>query len=120
MKSLPGPGKGNRKKGPRSCLTYDERYFRALAEEKAKEFIGQFLQPILETYIALAGGGKMKGVKVDPATVRHAIDKFVKDPPRETPGAGELTVEDLMEELEREDAAIAEAEIVKEKEGGFG
>src|SRR5262245_41695443 len=67
-------GKGGKRKGA-GRPTKTKREIKKEAAIIAKEFIETHIQSFLKSYLKL-GTGK----KLDPATVRHAIDKFV--PPR--------------------------------------
>ena len=82
-KLSPGGQKGN--KGGRPSKSEIE--VRKLAADIAREYIEASIKPIMETWLSLAIGrvvermtseGKKEfRLEVDPATVRHAVDKLV-------------------------------------------
>ncbi|MBI4523934.1 MAG: hypothetical protein HY695_09010 [Deltaproteobacteria bacterium] len=54
-----------------------------LVVEEAKKILQTMLRDVLEEYGALAGARTRRKRKVDPATVRHFIDRFF--PPAKAP-----------------------------------
>lgn len=74
-----------------------------LAADSAKKYLEGKLKEILDTYLALATGkaiGK-KRRKLDPATTRHAVERFVGPAPRSLILDLQDTVESFFEEIEK-------------------
>lgn len=94
-----GGTKGN--KGGRP--TKLEQEVKRLAAEYAKKYIEDRLRPILDTYISLASGepcGKAR-CKLDPATCRHAVERFIGPAPRSLILDLQDSVESFFEQVEK-------------------
>ena len=73
-----------------------------LAVESDKKYLEDHLRPILDTYISLATGkpcGKAR-CKLDPATTRHAVERFIGPAPRSLILDLQDSVETFFDEVE--------------------
>jgi hypothetical protein len=101
----PGGKKGN--KGGRPTKIQQE--IKQVAAEIARQFIDDHVQDFLESYLALGKGTvierldkkgkKVRLIMLDPATVRHAIDKFVP-PIEKREHSGEVGVRPWMADVD--------------------
>jgi hypothetical protein len=81
--------KGGRRNPPGGRPTKEQQEIKKQAAEVAREFIETHVQKFLDSYLDLAAGkvierldkdgNVVKLVMLDPATVRHAIDKILPD-----------------------------------------
>lgn len=64
--------------------TKEKREVERLVAEMTKKYLENHLKPVLDTYISLASGEKVgkKHYKLDPATCRHFIERFLGPAPR--------------------------------------
>lgn len=74
-----------------------------LAAELAKKYLEDHLKPILDAYISLATGMKVGNHrrKLDPATTRHAVERFIGPAPRALILDFQESVETFFEEMEK-------------------
>lgn len=80
-----------------------EAEVKRLAADLAKKYLEDHLKPILDTYISLASGspsGK-KRCKLDPATTRHYVERFVGPAPRSLVLDLQESVETFFEQIEK-------------------
>lgn len=93
-----GSTKGN--KGGRP--TKLEQEVKWLAAEYVKKYIEDRLRPILDTYISLASGEPCGNARrrLDPATTRHAVERFVGPAPRSLILDLQDSVESFFDEVE--------------------
>lgn len=80
-----------------------EAEVKRLAADLAKKYLEDHLKPILDTYISLATGspsGK-KRCKLDPATTRHYVERFVGPAPRSLILDLQDSVESFFEQVEK-------------------
>src|SRR4030095_11662895 len=83
------PGQGGRRNPPGGRPTKEKQEIKKQAAEIAKDFIETHVQEFLSSYLDLGtgkvierldkDGNVVKLVMIDPATVRHAIDKIFPD-----------------------------------------
>jgi hypothetical protein len=66
--------KGGRRNPPDGRPTKEQQEIKEEAAQIAREFIDAHVQDFLDSYLKLG-----KGKALDPATVRHAIDKILPD-----------------------------------------
>lgn len=74
-----------------------------LAADLAKKYLEDHLEPILDAYIAAATGekcGRFKR-KFDPATCRHAVERFVGPAPRSVVLDMQETIETFFEQVQK-------------------
>lgn len=74
-----------------------------LAADVAKRYLEDKLKEILDTYISLATSSKVgkKRCKLDPATTRHAVERFIGPAPRSLILDLQESVETFFEEMEK-------------------
>ena len=87
--------KGGRRNPPGGRPTKEQQEIKKEAAQIAKEFIETHVQGFLDSYLDLGtgkvierldkDGNVVKLVMLDPATVRHAIDKILPDEQMESP-----------------------------------
>lgn len=80
-----------------------EAEVKRLAADLAKKYLEDNLKPILDTYISLATGepcGKARR-KLDPATTRHAVERFIGPAPRTLTLDLQESVETFFEQIEK-------------------
>lgn len=108
--TAPGEEAGPKKRG-RGRPSKLERAAERLAQEKMADYLLSKARPVLDTYIALALGkseGKKKR-KLDPATVRHFIERFIPPATKTIHLMNDRTIEDFYDLLEKELAEKAAA-----------
>ncbi len=102
-------GQDPRRKDPREAgarggrPTKFQQEIKRLAAELAKKYLEDHLKPVLDTYISLATGkpcGKARR-KLDPATCRHAVERFIGPAPRSLILDLQETVESFFEQVEK-------------------
>ena len=73
-----------------------------LASDLAKKYLEDRLRPILDTYVALAMGGKSgrKKRRLDPATTRHYVERFIGPAPRSVILDLQESIETFFDEVE--------------------
>ena len=71
-------------KGNRGRPTDVKRKAKRLAAEFARKYVEDRLKPIMDAYISLATGQRVGNSrrKLDPATCRHAVERFLGPAPR--------------------------------------
>lgn len=74
-----------------------------LAADAAKKYLEDRLRDILDTYISLATGSPSgrKRCKLDPATTRHAVERFIGPAPRSLILDLQESVETFFEQIEK-------------------
>lgn len=80
-----------------------QQEIKRLATDMAKKYLEDHLKPILDTYISLATGspsGK-KRCKLDPATTRHTVERFIGPAPRSLILDLQDSVESFFEQVEK-------------------
>ena len=90
----------NKRGGPH---TKAQKEAERLAADAAKKYLEGKLKKIIDTYISLATGGKSgrKRRKLDPATTRHAVERFIGPAPRSLILDLQDSVESFFEEVEK-------------------
>jgi len=74
-----------------------------VAADEAKKYLEGKLKAILDTYLSLATGQRAgkKRRKLDPATTRHAVERFVGPAPRSLILDLQDSVESFFEQVEK-------------------
>ena len=109
----------NHRRGGRPTRTHAQ--LKKLGADMVKKRLEDGLGSIVDTYISLATGMHVgdKRCKLDPATTRHAIDKFLGAAPRnlmlDIHETVESFFEQVMKERERQEGGKTDGE---EDEGG--
>ncbi len=95
-----GGTKGN--KGGRPTKVQQEA--NRLAADMVKKYIEDRLRPIVDAYLSLASGERVGNSrrKLDPATVRHVIERFVGPTPRTLTLDFQDTVETFFDKVMKE------------------
>ena len=78
-----------------------------LAAELARKYLEKLLKPVLDTYLTLATGmpiGKQRR-KLDPATTRHCVDRFIPPAPKTISLDLSESAESFYEKIMQEDEA---------------
>lgn len=91
----------NGKKGGRPTKLQQE--VKRLAADAAKKYLEDHLKPIMDAYISAASGkrcGRFKR-KFDPATCRHAMERFIGPAPRSLILDLQDSVESFFEQVEK-------------------
>lgn len=74
------PRQGGRENGLKGGRPSKEKAeAKAMAKEMVVDWLQRHLRPVLDTYLALATGARVGNIrrKLDPATCRHFIERFV-------------------------------------------
>ncbi len=92
-------------KGNRGRPTDVERKAKRLATEFARRYVEDRLRPIMDAYISLACGQRSGNSrrKLDPATCRHAVERFIGPAPRTINLDLQDTVESFFEHVMMEE-----------------
>jgi hypothetical protein len=99
-------GRANGLKGGRP--TKEQAEIKRMTPEVMREYIIERVKPVVDMYLALGAGeavkvGKRKfKLKLDPATVRDIIDKFIPPAPKTLNLDRTKTAEDFYEEIMKE------------------
>lgn len=74
-----------------------------LAADMAKKYLEDRLKPILDAYLSLATGQRVghHRRKLDPATVRHAVERFIGPAPRSLVLDLQESVETFFDQIEK-------------------
>ena len=88
-----------------------------LGAEMAAQFVEKYLHDVLRVYVGLGSGevpsksgkGKKKKIAIDPATVRHLVERFIPPAPKKIDLGLATTAEDFYQEI------LAEAEARKDE-----
>ena len=84
VKGKKHPRQGGRQNPPGGRPTKEQAELNKLAADYVKKYIEDRLKPIVDAYISLASGepcGRARR-KLDPATCRHVIERFLGPAPR--------------------------------------
>jgi len=93
--------KGGKRNPPGGRPTKLQAEVKRLAADMVKKYIEDRLRPIMDTYISLASGepcGRARR-RFDPATCRHAVERFIGPPPRTLTLDLQDTVESFFEHV---------------------
>jgi hypothetical protein len=102
-------GKENGLRGGRPSKGQQE--IKRLTAELALKYLEDRLRPVMDTYFSLATGrrsGRMR-LKLDPATCRHYVERFISAAPKTVNLTTQKTAEEFYDELEKELKAECEA-----------
>lgn len=108
--------KGGRRTPSGGRPSKEQVALKRLAAENTKKYIEGKLKTIVDAYISLATGQRCGNSrkKLDPATCRHAIERFLGPAPRTLTLDLAETVESFYEHVQKEDGEQGKPE---EKEG---
>ena len=111
-------GKHGKQNPPGGRPTKVQQEANRLAADMVKKYIEDRLRPIVDAYLSLASGQRVGNsrCKLDPATVRHVIERFVGPAPRTLTLDLQDTVETFFDKV-MEEAGEGEEE---NKERGDG
>ncbi len=112
-------GKGGKRNPPGGRPTKVQQEVNRLAADMVKKYIEDRLRPIMDTYISLASGepcGRARR-KLDPATCRHAVERFIGPAPRTLTLDLQDTVETFFDRV-MEEAGEGEEENKERGDGG--
>lgn len=103
----PNRARGGRRNPPGGRPTKEHQEAKKLAAELARSYLEKHLKPVLDTYLASAIGKKIGAAKckIDPATTRHYVDRFVPPARASTMNLGK-SIEDILEEIECDEAEL--------------
>ena len=95
-------GRGGKKGNKGGRPTKLEAQLKKLAADLAKKYIEDRLRPILDAYISLASGQRSGNSrrKLDPATCRHAVERFIGPAPRSLVLDFQESIETFYEEIQ--------------------
>lgn len=101
----PRIAKGGKRPGagrPTNAKREAKKLVMKLGMELAKKYLEDHLLPIMDSYIAAAGGpGKGKARKFDAATNRHAVERVIGPAPRSLILDMQDTVETFFDKVEK-------------------
>src|SRR5258706_6697290 len=88
-------GKENGSKGGRPTKSQQE--LKRFTAEIAKKYLEERLEPVLDAYISLASGQRSGDVKykLDPATCRHFVERFVSPAIKPINASRDKSIEDF-------------------------
>ena len=119
VKGKKHPRQGGRQNPPGGRPTKAQTELKKLAADHVKRYIEDRLKPIIDAYISLATGQRMGNSrrKLDPATCRHAVERFVGPAPRTLTLDLQDTVESFFEKVQAMDEGQGEDEGKERADG---
>lgn len=114
-------GKHGKQNPPGGRPTKVQQEANRLAADMAKKYIEDRLKPVVDAYLSLGSGQRVgdKRRKLDPATVRHIVERFVGPAPRTLTLDLQDTVESFFEKVMNEGGGEEQGKGDGQEEKGY-